>query len=116
MKTKDPKEEWRYPNLPPKPFLYESGPSLLDEGDARSALNKSPIKGFFNLTVIFMSIFFITQPVVNFIDHGYFFEPTLYNTFKVDFMFCIFTWPLFFAWYTYGNLGLSLPFFSRSLS
>jgi len=98
MEQKQEKMVWKFPNFPPKPFLYESKPSLLDEADPRSALNKSPIRGFFNLTLIFLVIFFLTQPVVNFIDHGYFLDPLLYHSFKVDFLFCLFTWPLFYAW------------------
>ena len=62
-------------------------------------MNKSKVRGFFNLAIIFMLIFFTTQPIVNFIERGYFLDTTLYATFKIDFMFCLFTWPLFFFWY-----------------
>lgn len=91
--------QWVYPNLPPKPFIYDKPVSLIDFDDERSALNTSQIRGLFNLSIIFMTIFFITQPIVNFIENGYFIDKTLYNTFKRDLFFCLFNWPLFFAWY-----------------
>jgi hypothetical protein len=93
------KEDWRYPNLPPKPFTFPTAVSHLDPDSEQSMLNKSDLRGFFNLAVIFGTIFFITQPIINFIDRGYILESTLYNTFKVDFIFCTVNWPLFFLWY-----------------
>lgn len=93
-------QDWKWPNLPPIPFTFPRIPSLLDESNPSSTLNQSPIKGFFNLALIFLAIFFVTQPVVNFIDHGYFLDTTLYSEVRVDFLFCAITWPLFFLWYT----------------
>lgn len=72
-------QEWKWPNLPPVPFTFARTPSLLDESNPASVLNQSPVRGFFNLAVIFLGIFFVTQPVVNFIDHGYFLDTTLYS-------------------------------------
>lgn len=93
-------QEWRYPNLPPSPFVFARTPSLLDESNPDSALNRSQIRGFFNLAIIFLWIFFVTQPVVNFMEHGYFLDTTLYSEVRKDFLFCAITWPLFFLWYT----------------
>ena len=56
-------EEWRYPNLSPKPFEYKVCPSLLDEMDPRSAMNQSNLRGFYNLAMVLATIFFITQPI-----------------------------------------------------
>jgi hypothetical protein len=50
------------------------------------------------MALIFAIVFFVTQPIINLIDHGYFLEATLYNTFKVDLIFCVVNWPLFFIW------------------
>ena len=77
-------------------------------------MNQSKVRGFFNLAVIFMLIFFTTQPIVNFIEKGYFLDTTLYATFKIDFMFCLFTWPLFFFWYLSTHLGRLLRYYCRS--
>jgi|JI10StandDraft_1071094.scaffolds.fasta_scaffold2755113_1 hypothetical protein len=99
MSEKQIQEGWKYPNLPPKPFSYPVAVSHLDPDDPRSQLNQSQVRGFFNLLVIFGIIFFVTQPVINFIDKGYFLESTLYNTFKIDFLFCLVNWPLFLLWY-----------------
>lgn len=73
------KTDWRYPNLPPKPFVFKSTPSHLDEGNPNSSLNRSRLRGLYNLFLIFAIIFFVTQPIINFIDKGYFLESTLYN-------------------------------------
>jgi hypothetical protein len=51
----------------------------------------------------------VTQPVVNFIDRGYFLDTTLYETVRVDFLFCAITWPLFFLWYPPRHAGPSPP-------
>lgn len=66
---------WRFPSLPPPgktkaPYKYV--PTLLDKDDPDSVLNKSSFKGFFNLAVIFAITFLFTQPVVNWVEDGFF--------------------------------------------
>lgn len=66
---------WRYPSLPPPGKTkapYKSIPTMLDEANPNSALNKSSFKGFFNLAVIFSITFLFTQPVVNWFEDGFF--------------------------------------------
>ena len=91
-------EVWKYPNLPPKPFQYPRIVSMLDSDRSDSALNNSFVRGFYNLAIIFLIIFFTTQPIVNFLQHGYWLDTTLYETVTQDFLFCLFTWPIFFLW------------------
>lgn len=98
MSDRQIQDNWKYPNLPPKPFVYPVKSSHLDIDDPSSTLNKSQFRGFFNQAAIFGIIFIVTQPVINYLDHGYFLDATLYNTFKVDFIFCLVNWPLFFLW------------------
>lgn len=73
-------EVWKYPNLPPKPFQYPIIVSMLDSDRSDSALNNSFVRGFYNLAIIFLIIFFTTQPIVNFLEHGYWLDTTLYET------------------------------------
>lgn len=77
--------EWRFANLTPpskQTKEYKLGPSILDEINPESELNKSDFKGFFNMTVIFSVVFLFTKPVLNKIEGKDFFSPHLYNTFK----------------------------------
>ena len=113
MSEKQITPEWKHPNLPPRPFTFPNIPSHLDESNPQSSLNRSELRGFYNLVAIFGFIFLITQPVINFIDYGYFLEPTLFQTFKVDFIFCLVSWPLFFLWYYLPNSGLLRPIFCK---
>ena len=78
-------DKWYYPNLTPPSKTkasYKTGPSILDEINPDSELNKNHFKGFFNLMVIFSVVFLFTKPILNKIENGSFFEPYLYNTFK----------------------------------
>lgn len=60
--------EWRFPNLTPpgkNKGDYKIGPSILDECNPESLLNKSSFKGFFNMAVIFGFVFLFTKPMLN---------------------------------------------------
>lgn len=78
--------------------MYSRGPSLLDEQNPDSKLNKSNFRGFFNMAAIFAFVFLFTSPVISKIENDYFFEPYLYHTFKQDYFLCVMVWPLFFLW------------------
>jgi hypothetical protein len=68
--------EWRFPNLTPphkKKHEYKTGPSIFDETNPDSELNKSNMKGFWNMTVIFGFVFLFTKPLLNKLENGYFF-------------------------------------------
>ena len=98
MTESNNQKEWKHPNLPPRPFTFPVKVSHLDIDSPSSSINQSKLRGFFNIASIFAIIFFVTKPIINFIDHGYLLEATLYNTVKVDLLFCLFNWPLFFVW------------------
>ena len=77
-------EKWKYPNIFPKGHqkaLLSRGPSLLDPIDSNSQLNKSSIKGFYNLAIIFAVAFLITKPISKFLSEGRFFDSYLFDTF-----------------------------------
>lgn len=70
------KEQWIYPNLPPathRKVAYKAGPSLLDSDNSDSYLNKSGMKGFYNLIIIFCIAFLITKPISKYLAEGAFF-------------------------------------------
>jgi hypothetical protein len=95
------KELWIYPNLPPlthRKVLYKTGPSLLDSDSPDSELNKSNMKGFFNLIIIFSAAFLVTEPISKYLAQGVFFESYLYQNVKLDFESCLVIWPIFFLW------------------
>ena len=92
---------WRYPNITPPDRVkkpYERSPSLIDQDDSNSAINKSKFRGFYNMVIIIALIYLFTKPILNKIENGYFLEPNLYNTFKADYFYCIMVWPIFFLW------------------
>lgn len=97
-------KSWRYPNISGSPDQKLRKPelkarvSLLDEQHPESSLNKSQFRGFFNLAMMFGMIFLFTKPTLNFFNSGHFFELTLLNTFKQDFLLCLSVWPLFYTW------------------
>lgn len=98
MSDRSIQQDWKYPNLPPRPFVFKPTASHLDSEDPTSSLSQSPFRGFYNLGVIIGLIFVVTQPIINFMEHGYFLESTLFNSLRVDLLFCLLSWPLFFLW------------------
>ena len=72
--------------------------SLLDVLTDSTNINKSGFRGFFNLAIVVMMFYVFTQPIHNYLNHGYLWKTKFFAKMLHNLHYVILIWPLFYFW------------------